>query len=120
MVQDRDSQVRDRAHAIWLEEGMPEGQAEQHWSRAESEVGTDETSSTVTSVADTEEVAVGDVASAPASSADEAPELQDPEPAPAAPDVVSITDAAAAPAQAAPGAAKKQTRRKTKPLTPIR
>jgi hypothetical protein len=34
MSQDFESRVRARAHAIWLEDGCPEGRAEEHWARA--------------------------------------------------------------------------------------
>lgn len=50
MAQDRDALVRERAHAIWLEEGRPEGQAEQHWSRAETEFADAEAAATITPV----------------------------------------------------------------------
>jgi hypothetical protein len=30
--------VAVRAHAIWIEEGRPEGQAKEHWLRAEKEI----------------------------------------------------------------------------------
>jgi len=113
MQQDRESQVRQRAHAIWLEEGMPEGQSEQHWNRAESEIGTDEASATITPASESE--AADPEAATPAAGAE--PEFQNPEPAPVPPDVEAITDPATA--RATP-AAKKQTRRKVKPVTPVR
>ena len=31
--------VRQRAYSLWEQEGRPEGQAEDHWRRAEAEVG---------------------------------------------------------------------------------
>jgi hypothetical protein len=123
MAQDRDSQVRERAHAIWLEEGMPEGQAEQHWSRAESEVADDEASATITpasadatstvapeTAATTEPTAVPETTS-------RAPTFENPDPAPVAPDVEAITEPAIAPEATA---TKKQARRKVKPVTPVR
>ena len=30
--------IRDRAHAIWLSEGMPEGREVDHWMRARREL----------------------------------------------------------------------------------
>lgn len=38
MAQDRDHKIRERAHAIWLEEGSPTGRHEEHWERATREV----------------------------------------------------------------------------------
>ncbi len=38
---DREGTIRDRAYAIWQEEGQPEGQGADHWHRAESEMGGD-------------------------------------------------------------------------------
>ena len=113
MQQDRESQVRQRAHAIWLEEGMPEGQSEQHWNRAQSEIDADDT-------AVTEEPAAAPEPVEPAAATPEvgsAPEFQNPDPVPVPPDVEAITDPASA--RATP-AAKKQTRRKVKPVTPVR
>lgn len=37
---DREGTIRDRAYAIWQEEGQPEGQHADHWHRAESEMTT--------------------------------------------------------------------------------
>jgi len=34
---DRDQIIRDRAYAIWEEEGRPDGRHEEHWLRAEQE-----------------------------------------------------------------------------------
>ena len=31
--------VRERAYSLWEQEGRPEGRAEDHWRRAEAEVG---------------------------------------------------------------------------------
>lgn len=123
MAQDRNSQVRERAHAIWLEEGMPEGQAEQHWSRAESEFADDEASATITpaSVDATSTVAPEAAASVEPTAVPETasgvPPLDNADPAPVAPDVEAITEPAVAPAASA---TKKQTRRKVKPVTPVR
>ena len=33
-----EAEVRDRAHAIWLAEGMPEGREVDHWMRARREL----------------------------------------------------------------------------------
>ena len=39
MMDDKDGTIRDRAYAIWQEEGEPEGRDADHWHRAESEQG---------------------------------------------------------------------------------
>jgi hypothetical protein len=111
MAQDRDSQVRERAHAIWLEEGMPEGQAEQHWNRAESEFADDEASATITPVSTDATPTEAPEATSGVSTSDNADQT------PVAPDVEAITEPAAAPPASA---TKKQTRRKVKPVTPVR
>ena len=38
MEVDREELIRERAHAIWEEEGRPEGKDRQHWARATAEV----------------------------------------------------------------------------------
>jgi hypothetical protein len=35
---DREQAIRERAYAIWEEEGRPEGQHLRHWFRAEAEI----------------------------------------------------------------------------------
>lgn len=40
MASDIEERIRARAHAIWEEEGRPEGRAEEHWARATREVET--------------------------------------------------------------------------------
>jgi Protein of unknown function (DUF2934) len=35
---DREQAIRERAYAMWEEEGRPEGQHLQHWLRAEAEI----------------------------------------------------------------------------------
>lgn len=37
-MDDRESAVRQRAHAIWLAEGEPQGRDEAHWQQAEREL----------------------------------------------------------------------------------
>ena len=37
MAADRDRRVRERAHAIWIETGRPDGLADRHWQQAEHE-----------------------------------------------------------------------------------
>jgi hypothetical protein len=37
MADDRENRVRDHAHALWEDEGRPEGRALDHWLKAESE-----------------------------------------------------------------------------------
>jgi hypothetical protein len=50
MQSDREARIRDRAHAIWVEEGRPVGQERKHWERAAAEVDAEE--STAGSAAD--------------------------------------------------------------------
>ena len=38
MSDDREKQIRERAHAIWLAEGSPSGRHEEHWQQATKEV----------------------------------------------------------------------------------
>jgi hypothetical protein len=38
MQVDRETQIRERAHAIWEAEGRPEGQDQAHWERAAAEI----------------------------------------------------------------------------------
>lgn len=33
-----DERIRDRAYALWEQNGRPEGQAEEHWHQAQSDV----------------------------------------------------------------------------------
>ena len=35
-MDDRDQQIREIAYFLWLEEGCPEGRADQHWAAAEA------------------------------------------------------------------------------------
>lgn len=42
MQDDREARIRDRAHAIWEEEGRPEGRDREHWERAAAEVEAEE------------------------------------------------------------------------------
>lgn len=39
MAHNKDEKIRLRAYQIWENEGRPEGRAEDHWRRAEDEVG---------------------------------------------------------------------------------
>lgn len=39
MNDDKERTIRDRAYAIWQEEGEPEGREADHWHRAASEFG---------------------------------------------------------------------------------
>lgn len=41
MNEARHQQISERAHAIWRDEGRPDGQAETHWKRAEQEMDID-------------------------------------------------------------------------------
>ncbi|MDP9132414.1 MAG: DUF2934 domain-containing protein [Nitrospirota bacterium] len=38
MPDDREARIRERAHAIWEEEGRPVGKEREHWERAAKEV----------------------------------------------------------------------------------
>ena len=42
MQDDRETRIRDRAHAIWEEEGRPVGQDREHWERAAAEIDAEE------------------------------------------------------------------------------
>lgn len=39
MSDDREQQVRERAYALWEADGGEHGRHEEHWSRAEHEIG---------------------------------------------------------------------------------
>jgi DnaJ-class molecular chaperone len=39
MQDDKQDRIRERAHAIWEQEGHPEGRDADHWARAEQEAG---------------------------------------------------------------------------------
>ncbi|MET0365321.1 MAG: DUF2934 domain-containing protein [Sphingobium sp.] len=39
MADDRDRQIRERAHALWEEEGKPHGKDLLHWDQATREIG---------------------------------------------------------------------------------
>ncbi|MFC3631185.1 DUF2934 domain-containing protein [Paracoccus angustae] len=41
MTTRREDQIRQRAHQLWEEQGRPEGQHEEHWRQASSEIGDD-------------------------------------------------------------------------------
>ncbi|MFO1105937.1 MAG: DUF2934 domain-containing protein [Amaricoccus sp.] len=38
MSEEHQDQIRQRAHAIWLQQGCPDGQADQHWHQASAEL----------------------------------------------------------------------------------
>ena len=38
----REHRIRERAYAIWEEEGCPEGNDREHWLRAEAEIAAEE------------------------------------------------------------------------------
>ena len=44
MQGDREERIRERARAIWEEEGRPEGKDREHWERAAAEVDASEAS----------------------------------------------------------------------------
>ena len=39
MTEDREQRIRERAHALWEQEGRPHGRQEEHWRQASQEVG---------------------------------------------------------------------------------
>ena len=41
MDEDKEQRIRARAHALWLDEGRPEGRAQAHWDQAEQEMSAD-------------------------------------------------------------------------------
>lgn len=77
--------VRQRAHALWLEEGCPEGKSDQHWQQAQRDV----------------------LASAPAASvrADQPEEVTSSEDPPCAPTEIEVHTNAGVAVCAAPGSA---------------
>ena len=38
----RDDLIRERAYAIWIEDGRPEGRADEHWQQAAAALDTEE------------------------------------------------------------------------------
>lgn len=38
MTDDRDEKIRKRAHALWQQEGQPDGKPDDHWYQAEREI----------------------------------------------------------------------------------
>lgn len=46
MTEDQTDRIRERAHAIWLEQGCPEGQSEAHWAQAHAEILREEAAQT--------------------------------------------------------------------------
>jgi hypothetical protein len=38
MTDDRNEKIRKRAHALWQQEGRPEGKPDEHWYQAEREI----------------------------------------------------------------------------------
>lgn len=41
-VPNREDMIRDRAYAIWIEEGRPDGMAEEHWRKAAHAIDADD------------------------------------------------------------------------------
>ena len=41
MPQERGHTIRERAYAIWEQDGRPEGRSLAHWSQAEAEIGSE-------------------------------------------------------------------------------
>ena len=41
-MDDREQRIRDRAYHLWLEEGQPDGRANEYWERAACEIGLEE------------------------------------------------------------------------------
>ena len=42
MLDEREQAIRERAYAIWEQDGRPEGRSLAHWSQAEVEIGTEQ------------------------------------------------------------------------------
>jgi DUF2934 family protein len=42
MSEQKEQAIRERAYALWEQDGRPEGQSLAHWSRAEAEIGTEQ------------------------------------------------------------------------------
>jgi hypothetical protein len=42
MSESREQAIRERAYALWEQDGRPEGQNLAHWSQAETEIGTEQ------------------------------------------------------------------------------
>jgi len=42
MLDEREQAIRERAYAIWEQDGRPEGRNLAHWSQAEVEIGTEQ------------------------------------------------------------------------------
>jgi Protein of unknown function (DUF2934) len=47
MLDESEQAIRERAYAIWEQDGRPEGRSLAHWSQAEVEIGTEQTVSIV-------------------------------------------------------------------------
>jgi hypothetical protein len=43
MDESRETRIRERAYSLWQDDGSPDGRHEEHWARAEREVGSDGT-----------------------------------------------------------------------------
>lgn len=39
MASDREAQIREKAYRLWQDEGEPHGRHDEHWSRAERDIG---------------------------------------------------------------------------------
>jgi len=42
MSESREQAVRERAYALWEQDGRPEGRSVAHWSQAEAEIGAEQ------------------------------------------------------------------------------
>ena len=42
MSEQRDQVIRERAYALWEQDGRPEGRSLAHWSQAETEIGAEQ------------------------------------------------------------------------------
>ena len=42
MANEREEAIRERAHAIWRQEGCPDGKSLAHWLQAEAEIGAEQ------------------------------------------------------------------------------
>ena len=42
MSEQKEQAIRERAYALWEQDGRPEGRSLAHWSQAETEIGTEQ------------------------------------------------------------------------------
>ena len=47
MMTEREEKIRDRAYAIWFDQGMVHGRDQEHWAEAEKEIAKEEAAAQV-------------------------------------------------------------------------